>query len=213
MLGTEFLVFLENTQSAFQLPCSLCFSSTVYGSPLLRSRKTEGIILSSHLLFLPQSNPRALPIPFYSRQFQICPSVSFSSRNLSYCALPPLLKDIPLCTLFHFAPSLFVSPKAPNFIFFIRLCLSIGLKKKHSEASHGPQEKISLLWLKDPCVIQLWPKRPSLHEHLVLFCAVLSLLSLQLLFPLFPASPTSLYLCLGCSFTSLLLFFQSQSRV
>ena len=123
------------------LPYSLCFSSTVYGSPLLCSRRKPRCysFISSSLSTLVK--PPALPVHSTPDVFQICPSISFSiyPPSLSYCHLLPPLLDVSHFSCPFLPPTnpLFVSSKAPNFIFFIRLCLSLALKK-HSEASHGP---------------------------------------------------------------------------
>lgn len=122
MLGTELLVFLENTQSAFCFPALSAFPAQCMVLPLLRSRRKLRYyaFISSSLSTLVK--PRALPVHSTPDIFQICPSVSFSiyAPNLSYChLLPPLLKVSDYsCSIF--AP-------LPLYLFPLRYQISFSL--------------------------------------------------------------------------------------
>lgn len=121
MLGTEFLVFLENTQSAFCFPTLSAFPAQCMVLPLLHSRRTlRYSFISSSLSTLVK--PCALPVHSTPDIFQICPSVSFSiyALNLSYCHLLPALLKVS-----HFSCSIFAP--LPLYLFPLRHQISYSL--------------------------------------------------------------------------------------
>lgn len=148
----------------------------MYGSPTPELQK-ETEVLFFHLIFsFYLSQAMSSSCSFYCRYFPNLPIHLFLHLpSQSQLLSPPSSAAESLSLfLFHFYPllPLFVSPKAPNFIFFIRLCLSLALKKNiqklHMDLRRKPE---SFPLAEGPCVIQLWP------SALVLFCAILSLLS------------------------------------